>query len=164
MQKMADRRGGRFFMGFAIAVIAAVCFLCLLSVLGLRRITEEQTEKYLSEFSASVKQLVEERIEYTLNFLETEAVNYSYNRQTDGAFNLQVLQERAEMMDLTHIIVLDADGTGVSSDGLTVDYRENPYIMQALQGERVLAPADELHYTGRGNEFLMAVPVYEGKR
>ncbi len=163
LKKKADgRRAGQYFFIFVALMILTVCLLCFASVLGLRRTTVEQTEKYLDEFSSSVKQLVEERIEYSLNFLETVAVNYTYNQHTDGTYNMEVLQGRAELMDLTHIIVLDEEGRGTAPDGTAVDYSENPYIMRVYQGERALAPADELHSTGRGNEFLLAVPIYDG--
>lgn len=160
--KRTGRISVRLFTALVILVAVAVCVSCVLSILGLRYTIQRETNQYFSEFSSSVKQLVEDRLEQSLNFLESVGINYVYNQAAYGSFNMDVLQRRAELMDFTHIIILEKDGTGVSSDGLSVDYSQNPDILRALKGERVLTLADEQHATARGNEFLLAVPMYEG--
>lgn len=104
--KRTGRISVRLFTALVILVAVAVCVFCVLSILGLRYTIQRETNQYFSEFSSSVKQLVEDRLEQSLNFLESVAINYVYNQAAYGSFNMDVLQRRAELMDFTHIIIL----------------------------------------------------------
>ena len=145
------------FISIMIAVFAVI-IICTFFVIRLFSVTQDESERYLTELTDSVADSVNKRIEANMNVLQAISLTYA-----DGLYgnDMEFLQNMAEMQGFIRISVMNKDGVSLGSDGSYFDFSQTPEILKVLQGYPTVVNGSWA-YIGEENGFAYAVPVFEG--
>lgn len=158
MKKNRRTNTNSFFVVLLLAM-ALVILIYTLFINYMGKITKDETERYLSELSASVVYSVDARLTSNLDALESIADSY-VERKSYGLQDPHSLEIKAELLKFNHIYIVSFDGQGTGLDGSTYDFSKDHQIMAALTGERVITN-NRFSYNSLQNGFAYAVPIYE---
>ena len=145
-----------------ITVVLLVITVFLVNIYNLRKTSNESSTKYLNELSLSVNNSVYSQIENGFKYIESLTYTYRVMKENDN-IDFSQLQDRAELFNFIHLFFMDKTGKAHSTDGLTEDYSNNPEILEALKGKKVVAASRATHGDNKNCKegFTFAVPIYK---
>lgn len=158
--QIKQKRGTRRFFTVLTAVTVFVIFICIQYMYQIRRTTAAETERYLSELSASVVYSVDARLQANLDALDSIALTYAELGRYGGKGDISYLQDKARVHKFVSVYVVSPDGRAAGSDGEEHDFSGIPQIMASMSGEKSIMN-DALIYGETKNGFAYSVPIYE---
>ncbi len=152
--------GSTKLFGTMLAVAAAVVIsICIFFVFNIHETTAKETERYLTELSASVVYSVDARLEANLDALESLAVTYVEMKKLN-LIDIDYIQKKALTNKFQTVYIMNLDGEARGTNGALLYFANKPEIMEALGGKRVVFN-DALIYGQTRSGFAYAVPIYE---
>lgn len=158
--QMREKKNTRCFVAVLIAVTVVVVCICTFFVYQIKQTTAAETERYLSELSASVVYSVDARLQANLDALDSIALTYVERKRLGLEEDLSYLQEKAEVHKFVSVFVMSMDGMARGSDGAVHNFSGIPQIMETLAGQKNVMN-DALLYGETKNGFAYSVPIYE---
>lgn len=153
MKELKNRSVQKTTVGLSIAAFAAMCVVVLIILWNsslLKEAIEERTKNYLDDVSVQTAQIIDSRLQASLDSLMLLADS---DFDLDAEPLLDFLQKKAAVLNFDMLGIADAkEGTVFSSSGQE-DFKNLPEFASALTGESSIGVYQ--------NYILYTVPVYK---
>ncbi len=149
------------FVGIAVLIIISI----LVYITNMSRELQDSIDRTLDELLDQQQFGVSEYISDKMNILNgvADGAKVMFGEQEFDIENSQelivFLQSVEHRSDFSHIIVAQANGRGVQTNGSSVDVSDSDFFMQALEGEEVVSELMPLSNEGASGDCAVVISM-----